>query len=70
MLSCSYGENPAPALTPAGFAIRNPAPARFGKNKSGTTLSIKPVMSVCLSVTLISHCYMVQDIEMHFITLL
>jgi len=25
MLSCSYSENPAPALTPAGFAIRNPA---------------------------------------------
>ena len=30
-LSCSYGENPAPALAPAGFAIRNPAnPAPAG----------------------------------------
>ena len=24
-LRCSYGENPAPAPAPAGFAIRNPA---------------------------------------------
>jgi len=36
MLSCSYGENLALALAPAGFAIRNPALARFGKSKSST----------------------------------
>jgi len=34
-------KNPAPASAPVGFAIKirqNPAPAGFGKIKSGTTL--------------------------------